>query len=325
MIAFDDFYRALEPTPLKADIPRFREAIDRRYSRRIHGDHHKWLQAYQQLPELAADSICLDTDTVTAARRQPLPAPERQQLEAALQQLHPWRKGPFRLFDIVIDTEWRSDWKWQRLAAHISPLSGRIVLDVGCGSGYHCWRMAGAGARLVVGVDPSQKFLFQFMAVKKYLGAQAVFYLPLRSEDLPPALGRFDTVFSMGVLYHRRSPFEHLEELRRALKPGGELVLETLVIKGTRHQVLVPGERYAQMRNVWFIPSSEELLHWLDRAGFIEPRLVDSTPTTVEEQRSTPWMRFHSLQNFLHPTDSKRTIEGYPAPCRACFIARRPT
>jgi tRNA (mo5U34)-methyltransferase len=324
MIVFDDFYRALETTPLKADIPRFREAIDRRYTYRLHGDHHKWLQAYQQLPALAAEAVCLDADTITASRSKALPALEQQQLKEALQQLHPWRKGPYQLFDVVIDSEWRSDWKWHRLARHISSLRGRTVLDVGCGSGYHCWRMAGAGARLVVGIDPSQKFLFQFLAVKKYLGSQAVFYLPLRSEDLPPGLGRFDTVFSMGVLYHRRSPFEHLEELRRALKPGGELVLETLVIEGPRHQVLVPGERYAQMRNVWFIPSTEELLHWLDRAGFSEPRLVDSTRTTTAEQRSTPWMRFHSLQNFLDPGDPRRTVEGYPAPCRACFIARRP-
>jgi tRNA (mo5U34)-methyltransferase len=324
MIVFDDFYRALESTPLKADIRRFREAIDRRYSNRIHGDHHKWLKAYKQLPELKADTIYLDEDTVAASRSQALNPAQQQQLEDALQQLHPWRKGPYRLLDVTIDTEWRSDWKWRRLAPHISSLAGRTVLDVGCGSGYHCWRMAGAGARLVVGIDPSQKFLFQFEAVKKYLGQQPVFYLPLRSEDLPPALGRFDSVFSMGVLYHRRSPFEHLEELRQALRPGGELVLETLVIEGSRHQVLVPGERYAQMRNVWFIPSSEEILHWLERAGFKNQRLVDSNKTTTEEQRSTGWMRFHSLENFLDPSDPNRTIEGHPAPRRACFIARRP-
>ncbi len=324
MIPFDDFYRELETTPLKTGIPRFRDAIDRRYSHRIHGDHHKWLKAYRELPALAADTVALDSDTVSAFRRQALLPAEQRQLEGALQQLHPWRKGPYQLFDVVIDTEWRSDWKWRRLAPHISSLQGRMVLDVGCGSGYHCWRMAGAGARLVVGIDPSQKFLFQFQAIKKYLGRQPVFYLPLRSEDLPPALGRFDTVFSMGVLYHRRSPFEHLEELRGALRPGGELVLETLVTEGARHQVLVPGERYAQMRNVWFIPSAAELLHWLARAGFREPRLVDSNRTTTDEQRSTPWMRFHSLENFLDPADPGRTIEGYPAPHRACFIARRP-
>lgn len=323
MIQFDDFYQALEVTPFKADIPRFRSAIEQRYVNRIHGDHPKWQRAYRQLPDIVADTIKLDSATVTANRHQPLDSLRSGQLEQALRQLHPWRKGPFQIFDLTIDTEWRSDWKWQRLQSHISPLTGRSVLDVGCGSGYHCWRMAGAGARLVVGIDPSQKFLFQFHAIKKYLGPHSVFYLPLRSEDLPDHLGRFDTVFSMGVLYHRSSPFQHLEELRQALAPGGELVLETLVVDGPRHHVLVPGKRYAQMRNVWFIPSCDELLHWLQRAGFVQPQLVDVNQTSIAEQRSTDWMHFHSLADFLDPNDPNKTVESYPAPRRACFIARK--
>jgi tRNA (mo5U34)-methyltransferase len=325
MIDFDDFYAALESTPLQPELARWRAAIEQRYHQRIHGDHHKWQQAYTQLPHITTDHIELDADTVSAGRQQPVDAATRQQLENALQGLHPWRKGPFRLFDTLIDTEWRSDWKWQRLAPHISPLQDRLVLDVGCGSGYHCWRMAGAGARLVIGIDPSQKFLFQFHAIKKYLGPLPVFYLPLRAEDLPARLGRFDTVFSMGVLYHRQSPFAHLEELHQAMRPGGELVLETLVIEGGRNEMLLPGERYAQMRNVWFLPSCDELLHWLHRAGFVEPRLVDVNQTSCAEQRSTDWMRFHSLRDFLDPHNPEKTVEGYPAPRRGTFIARKAT
>jgi tRNA (mo5U34)-methyltransferase len=324
MIPFDDCYEALKRTTLAPRIGEFQEAVAARYQRRLQGDHSSWQQAFDQLPSIASTGCLLDQDTVTVFGPTPLPEATRAQLEQALRALHPWRKGPFCLFDLDIDTEWRSDLKWRRLQDHISPLHRRKVLDVGCGSGYHCWRMAGAGADLVLGIDPSQKFLFQFHAIKKYLGPLPVHYLPLRAEDLPSACQAFDTVFSMGVLYHRRSPFDHLEELKLALKPGGELVLETLVIEGGRNQVLVPGERYAQMRNVWYIPSAEELLHWLRRAGFTDEKLIDINQTTVYEQRSTAWMQFHSLREFLDPNDDNRTIEGYPAPRRALIVAQRP-
>ena len=132
----------------------------------------------------------------------------------------PWRKGPWSLYGVNIDTEWRSDWKWERVLPHLSDLTGRTILDVGCGSGYHMWRMIGAGARLAVGIDPTQLFLCQFEAVRKLLGNdQRAHLLPLGIEQLP-ALNAFDTVFSMGVLYHRRSPLDHLWQLKDQLVPG---------------------------------------------------------------------------------------------------------
>jgi len=128
----------------------------------------------------------------------------------------------------------------------------------------------------------------------------------------------------MGVLYHRRSPFDHLKELKGALRPGGELVLETLVVPGEAHRVLVPDDRYARMRNVWFLPSAPELVRWLVRAGFKNVRTVDINQTSIKEQRATPWMTYQSLQDFLDPSDLNRTVEGYPAPTRAILVANKP-
>lgn len=238
--------------------------------------------------------------------------------------LHPWRKGPYCIQGLHIDTEWRSDWKWDRLADAIAPMDGRLVLDVGCGNGYHAWRMLGDGASLVMGIDPTWVFVMQFQAINRYLGRDDISVLPLGIQDLPPTLSGFDTVFSMGVLYHRRSPLDHLGELFRLLRPGGELVLETLVLEGEGQQVLVPPDRYASMRNVWFIPSTESLRVWLGRCGFVEARVVDVNRTSAEEQRATSWMCFQSLSDYLDPQDHNRTIEGLPAPTRAILIARRP-
>jgi len=249
---------------------------------------------------------------------------EREALARQLQCLHPWRKGPYRLFGVTVDTEWRSDLKWERLKDVISPLSRRLVLDVGCGNGYHCWRMLGAGAKAVIGIDPLLLNVVQFLFIKKQFGTAPLYVLPLAMQAIPSELKMFDTVFSMGVLYHRRSPLDHLLELKSSLRPGGELVLETLVVDGDANTVLLPENRYAKMRNVWFLPSTDALMGWLKRLGFTSIRLVDTTATTVTEQRSTPWMRFQSLADFLDKNNPERTCEGLPAPKRAIIIANTP-
>ena len=255
---------------------------------------------------------------------EPLPASQLKLIGNILRALMPWRKGPFSLYGIHIDAEWRSDWKWQRLLPHISPLAGRTILDVGCGNGYHLWRMAGAGAQLAVGIDPVPLFLCQFEAVRKLLGGRhAVHVLPVGVEQLPP-LGAFNTVFSMGVLYHRRSPLEHLYQLKNLLAAGGELVLETLVIPGDKRQVLLPHERYARMRNVYFIPSVAALSCWLARCGFEKIKTIDLSVTSTQEQRCTPWMPSESLAHCLDPQDKTKTVEGYPAPLRAVVVAHKP-
>ncbi|MCB0037218.1 MAG: tRNA 5-methoxyuridine(34)/uridine 5-oxyacetic acid(34) synthase CmoB, partial [Anaerolineales bacterium] len=184
--------------------------------------------------------------------------------------------------------------------------------------------MHGAGARQVIGLDPFLVFVMQFQALKKLIGRLPVHVLPLGIEDLAPEMQAFDTVFSMGVLYHRRSPFDHLLELRDALRPGGELVLETIVIEGQLGEVLVPEGRYAQMRNVWFLPSVPTLESWLRKCRFTNIRVVDVTPTTTAEQRPTEWMTFHSLENYLDPHDPQKTGEGHPAPIRAVLVAQAP-
>jgi tRNA (mo5U34)-methyltransferase len=301
---------------------RLEEQVAAGLSPQRYGDLARWLQALQDLPDIHADALYLDQARVGASSAAPLPEATQAQLRTALRALHPWRKGPFELFGVHIDTEWRSDWKWDRLCAALDPLAGRRVLDVGCGSGYHCWRMLGAGASEAIGIDPTPLFVVQFWALQRYLQQENIWVLPLAMEHVPPNLHAFDTVFSMGVLYHRRSPLDHLQELKDCLRPGGQLVLETLVIEGKLGESLLPEGRYARMGNVWFLPSCDTLLSWLRKLGFVDAQLVDVSVTTTDEQRSTDWMTFHSLANFLDPEDASKTIEGYPAPRRAIITAR---
>lgn len=324
MISYQALYARLPGTPLENWLKTLPQQVEEKLHPSEHGDLKKWLAALEEIP--AANSALTDfsTSAIHIGTARDFDEAGLKKLEKSLRELHPWRKGPFNLHGIQIDTEWRSDWKWARLKRHIQPLKNRLVLDIGCGNGYHCWRMLGEGAGQVIGIDPTLLSVMQFQAVKKLAGSDLpIDVLPLGIEELPSGLKAFDSVFSMGVLYHRRSPIDHLYELAYCLRPGGELVLETLVIEGKKGEVLLPEGRYAKMRNVWFIPSCQTLENWLKRCGYKDIRLVDVTRTTTEEQRTTSWMHFHSLSNFLDPNNPELTCEGLPAPTRAIYTATK--
>ncbi|OUV68196.1 MAG: tRNA 5-methoxyuridine(34)/uridine 5-oxyacetic acid(34) synthase CmoB [Gammaproteobacteria bacterium TMED133] len=285
-----------------------------------HGKDSFWEKALFNMPSPSNPEAVFSEDVVRVSSSSKV---NQGRLVRSLKMLMPWRKGPFHLFGLDIDAEWRSELKWRRLIEHIAPLHNRKVLDVGCGNGYYLFRILGEGAKYVVGIDPTRLFFYQFRALQQLFPKNNAFYLPLRSEQLP-SFNSFDTVFSMGVLYHRRSAIEHLRELISFLRPGGELILETLIVPGDASTVLVPHHRYASMANVWSIPSSAAAETWLTNLGMSNVRTVDTTRTGFHEQRKTQWMQFQSLDDFLDPNDKDLTIEKYPAPTRAILLATKP-
>ena len=318
---FDSLFRWLQEAGHQAWADALRQTCHRVLDVNGHGHLANWKQCWKNLPDIEGHIQVRDGGRVAMVGL--ISAEEKGQLRSELMKFCPWRKGPFDLFGIHIDTEWRSDWKWNRLRDHVE-LRDRSVLDVGCGNGYFGWHMLAAGAARVVGLDPFLLYVMQHEVIRKYVGAeQPNDVLPLGDDCLPERLQAFDVTVSMGVLYHRTSPIEHLQSLHSSLTRHGQLVLETLVIDARGEQLLMPEGRYAKMRNVWFIPSLDMLTKWLRRTGFQDVKVVDVTPTMTSEQRSTEWMTFESLSDFLDPEDSSKTVEGYPAPLRAMLTARR--
>ena len=304
-------------------LPQLRQLVEERLERQR---RDRKCQIYSDLlssvPPLQAQHLGLERDWLEIGKAAEVNETEREALELALFGLRPWRKGPFRIFGIDLDTEWVSFLKWRRLEQHLASLRGRKILDVGSSSGYYLFRMKTQDPALLLGLEPYATFYYQFRFLAALAGLERLHTLPLKFEELPATPDFFDTVFHMGVLYHVRSPLHTLTELRRTLRRGGELVLETLVIPGEQDVALTPRDRYAKMNNVFFLPTVTCLECWLERTGFTNIRCIDVSRTTEEEQRKTAWIQTESLADFLHPEDRMRTVEGYPAPRRALMLAQ---
>lgn len=321
---YESFFQTLPAFVENDSIINFKSKLEETLLKPNHGHFPDWNNAYNNIPENLASYAEFNQAILEIGSAEDLDAESHANLINHLKALMPWRKGPFKLFDTLIDAEWRSDVKWARISKHIQNLEHKHILDVGCGNGYYMLRMLGAGAKQVVGLDPNFLYLAQFYSLKKCLRSQVNAHLiPLPFEDLPHEFNFFDYVFSMGVLYHRRNPIEHLQKLYQHLNSDGTLCLETLVLDEDSITELIPPDRYAGMRNVWSVPSPKKILEWLSAAGFSHCKLIDMQQTTIDEQRATPWMTNYSLSNFLDPNDASKTIEQHPAPIRAVFLASK--
>jgi len=233
-------------------------------------------------------------------------------IEELAKDLIPWRKGPFKINDLFIDSEWRSYIKWNTLIPHLN-LENKDILDVGCNNGYYMFRMLEMNPKSITGFDPSPLFNLQFEFINSFIKSNIKYEL-LGVEHIPLYEKKFDVIFCMGVLYHRRDPIEMLKELKSGLKKNGEIILDTLIIEGNEEIALTP-LRYAKMKNVYFIPTLKSLYNWIERAGFDKVEYIGKRYTTTNEQRKTEWIEGESLESFLNKTQTK-TIEGYEPPLR---------
>jgi len=276
----------------------------------------RYREPFEAIRHLRASYLDFAGDTVVIGREKEIGTEEREAVYRTLRAFMPWRKGPWSVFGIDIDAEWRSERKWNRLLPELPDLSGKIVADIGCNNGYYMFRMAPYRPKLVLGFEPYPQHYFAFHTLNALAGVKSLRIAPLGVEVLPLFEHCFDVVFLMGILYHRSAPVDCLRDIRRAMRPGGSLLIESQGITGEEPVALFAEKTYAKVPGTYFVPTPLCLKNWVLRAGFSEAKIFCTHPMSNREQRRTAWMEFESFDDFMDPCDASKTVEDLPVPIR---------
>lgn len=286
-----------------------------------------WRELSELLKELATSigrrefASDFTSAAVSLGKGADLSAEQHKKLARAVELLIPWRKGPFSLFGLEIDSEWRSNLKWDRVAPVLGNLAGKKLADLGCGNGYYMLRALSLNPECVIGFDPSEACYFAFNLVQSFIRDKRLQYEILGAEQVTHLPNFFDVVLCMGVLYHQRDPLALLRNMREGIKSGGKIIVESICIPGEETLSLAKEERYAGMKNVYFVPSVPALVSWLKGAGFVDVEVHSDVEMRVDEQRSTKFAPFKSYEDVLDSEDKTKTVEGYPIPRRVIVSA----
>ncbi|MCT7563971.1 tRNA 5-methoxyuridine(34)/uridine 5-oxyacetic acid(34) synthase CmoB [Aliarcobacter butzleri] len=281
-----------------------------------------WFLQLKEACKIEKSNLKIDYgDWFSIGNRTDLSDEEYEIIVQTAKKLIPWRKGPFKIFDLEIDSEWQSNIKYNLIRPYFN-LKDKIVADIGCNNGYYMFRMLEDCPKRLIGFDPSPLTLHQFEFINHFVKSDIVYEM-LGVEHLEFYNHKFDFIFMLGVLYHRPDPVGTLKSLARGLNSKGEILIDTFMIDGDDEICLTPNKRYSKIPNIYFIPTIPALKNWLERAGFENIEVLATTVTTSEEQRKTPWSFDESLEDFLDPNDSSKTVEGYPAPKRVYVKARK--
>ncbi|MBI4025957.1 MAG: DUF1698 domain-containing protein [Verrucomicrobia bacterium] len=193
-------------------------------------------------------------------------------------------------------------------------LAGQRILDVGAWDGYWSFEALKRGARQVVAIDDFSDFLDTLKRTDRRewetfdLCREALGYDDTRCQRLTLSLydvseqrlGRFDTVFFFGALYHLRHPLLALDRL--AAVCDREIYVESAILDdfspycgGLGHgypggQMVVefyPDKQYGNNATNWWVPTLDCLAHMIRASGFqkVEAWKLVQTPPELSQCR----------------------------------------
>lgn len=285
--------------------------------------YQKLYSLNKKLSVFKSSKLVFNEDEVSIGDSSEFNREEHKTFKECLELFIPWKKGPFDLFGNRVDSEWRSDWKWERIKKHCPNLEGKVIADIGCNNGYYMFRMLSENPKFVLGFEPFLKHVMLFNFLQSYVQRHELRMEPLGIEHCDFFEKTFDLIFCLGILYHHTDPVSLLRKMKESLKPGGHIIIDCQGIDDQRPISLCPPSSYAGAKGMWALPSESCLLNWIHRSGFRKMECFYKAPLSLEEQRSTEWAPIKSLKDFMSPSNPEQTVEGFPRPWRFYVKAQR--
>ncbi|MGI5896628.1 MAG: class I SAM-dependent methyltransferase [Oscillospiraceae bacterium] len=148
--------------------------------------------------------------------------------------------------------------EWHVLKKMLPEFSGKRVLDLGCGFGWHCRYALEHGAAITVGIDISERMLAR---AKEMTCSDKAVYRCQPVEDYAYPENAFDVVLS-SLAFHYVESFEEIcEKVNRTLVPGGDFIFSV------EHPVFT-----AYGSQDWIYDQKGNILHWPVDRYFTEGR-----------------------------------------------------
>ncbi len=207
--------------------------------------------------------------------------------------------------------------EWPVLRAMLPVLSGKHVLDLGCGFGWFCRFAAGEGAASVLGVDVSEKMLER---ARRETADARITYQRADLERFAPPAGRFDLAYSSLAFHYLADLAGLLGRVHAALKPGGVLVCSVehpLMTAPARQEWLIDADGRAAWPVNGYLDEGRRVSNWLAEgvvkrhrtlatyldlmleAGFAPTKLVEWAPSAEQVAAEPGWAKGRERPFFL--------------------------
>ena len=128
-----------------------------------------WYTQLKEACKIEKSNLDIDYgDWFSVGKKEDLTQEEYELIIQTAKKLIPWRKGPFKVFDLEIDSEWQSNIKYNLIRPFFN-LKDKVVADIGCNNGYYMFRMLEDKPKRLVGFDPSPLTLHQFEFINHFV------------------------------------------------------------------------------------------------------------------------------------------------------------